>query len=230
MMRKIAFIAAILFLPLALFARQPGLVPLDDSSMGEVFGQAGIAMDLQLTVNADSTGSPLPNLNYCSGANDPCRMSFQFNNRGSAEGEWITWKNFFGVLRLNNVWIDADQSLGVASQYADNSENNRFMSGGVAPTCLLPGGGTTAATCHQGTLNMPMLALQFNNGGASGIELFLNIGAVAVEYGSTGYLDNTNEAALGVMIADTRGWDNPDNPVAYPAQIKVGGTMGLYGF
>ena len=222
-----ALLLLTLGLPLSLYAQQ-GLKPLDEAALGAVTGQAGIALDLEWRVNADSSGNPLASLNYCSGANDPCRMSFQFDNRGSAGGEWITWKNFYGVLRLNNAWIDANQSPGTASKYADTGANNRFMSGDSTPICLLDGS-TNASTCHQGTLNMPMLALQFNQGGAAGVELFLNIGAVAVEYGATGYQNNTNEPALGVLIGDVRGTDLA-TPVAYPAQIKIGGTMGLYGF
>ncbi len=208
------------------------MTALDDSALSGVTGQAGIAADLELRVNADNLGNPLQNLNYCQdpagGGADLCRMSFLFHNRDSGGGEWVTWKNFFGVLKLNNLWIDADQAPGTASPYADNSTNNRFMSGAATPVCLLDSG-LTATTCHQGTLNSPMLALQFNQGNAAGIELFLNLGGVAIEYGAQGYLQNERGPALGVLVGDVRGTDLA-NPVAYPAEIRIGGKMGLYGF
>ena len=227
--RSICFLFA--FIPTLAFS-QTSLRAMDDADLAEIIGREGIAADLELRVNADTDGNPLQSLNYCQdpggGGADLCRMSFLFHNRESGGGEWVTWKNFFGVLKVNNLWIDADQSPGTASPYPDDSLTNRFMSGSATPTCLLDGA-KTAATCYEATQNLPMLALRFNEGNAAGIELFLNLGGVAIEYGAQGYLQNDRGPALGVMIGDVRGTDLA-NPVARPAEIRIGGKMGLYGF
>lgn len=225
----------LIFLVTPLYAQQ-GLQPLDDEALGGVVGQSGIAADLELTVNADSNGNALSTLNCGGAVADPtnlCRLAFQFHNRSSAGGEWIVWKNFFGVLKVNNLWINADQSPGTgtlagASPYPDAVANNRFMDA-AGTTCLLDGSANTTG-CHLATQGKPMLALSFNEGNPAGLELFLHLGEVAVEYGATGYLnDNISKPALGLVIGDTRGTDLAV-PQARAAEIQIGGTMGLYGF
>lgn len=239
MTARALYIAALVAFAVPLWAQQ-GLTALDDAALGDVYGQSGIAADLEFAVNADSNGNALSNLN-CGGADaDPtnlCRMAFQFHNRGSGGGEWVTWKNFFGVLKLNNLWIDADESPTSPSPYPDNlyvesdgevEAANRFMDT-AGTTCLLDGSSNTD-TCHLAAQGKPMLALGFNEGNSAGLELFLHLGEVAVEYGSTGYLDdNITKPALGLLIGDTRG-TGLAIPEAHPAEIKIGGTMGLYGF
>lgn len=220
-------VAALLASLSSLLVAQEGLTALNDEALGDVYGQAGIAADLELRINTDASGNPLANLDYCSGDGNPCRMGFLFHNRESGGGEWVTWKSFFGHLKLNNLYVDADQTPGIASPYPDDGVVNRFMSGDES-TCLLDGS-TKTSTCHQVAQSMPLLALQFNEGGDKGLELFMNLGGVAIEYGETGYNDDLRGAALGVLIGDTRGLDQ-SVPSAHPAEIKIGGKMGLYGF
>ena len=125
-----------------------GLHALDDSDLAGETAQSGIAMDLILQVNADTSGNPLVSMGSCTGLNNGCRMAFQFHNRSSGGGEWVVWKDFFGVLKMNNVWLDAAQSSSSASPYPDTVAANRFMSSGGTPTCL-PDSSKTAATCNN---------------------------------------------------------------------------------
>lgn len=217
---------ALLFAIPALLQAQ-GLQALDDLSLSKIHGREGIAMDLQLDINTDADGNPLSSLGGCTALNSPCRMAFLFHNRNSGGGEWVTWKNFFGQLKLNNLWIDADQTPSTASGFQDDRANNRFMSGDGS-TCLLDGSAKTT-DCHTAALDMPMLALQFNEGMDKGLELYMHLGGVAIEYGATGYSQDAFKPALGVLIGDVRGTDLL-SPTAHPAEIKIGGTMGLYGF
>lgn len=203
------------------------LAALDDGSLSDISGREGIAIDLELRVNTDAVGKPLQSLNYCSGNNNPCRIAFNFLNRESGavgqKGEWIVWKDYYGLTRINNLWIDAGQTPAVASGYQDvrtEAGGNRFMNG--SGTCLLDSS-KTAATCYQGVLNKPALMLKFNNGQANGIELFMNLGRVSTEYGPTGYGSDDRGSSLGVLIGDTTG-------IYAPAKIKIGGRVGLYGF
>ncbi|WP_156478254.1 DUF6160 family protein [Alcanivorax sp. NBRC 102024] len=206
-----------------------GLQSLDDATMSNVTGQAGIAVDLELRINTDENFNPLSNLDYCDGPSNDCRMAFNFHNRNSGGGEWIVWKDLYGTLKINDLRIDAGQTSGNPSGFQDDIANNRFISG-TGGGCLLDEN-LTAEDCYQGALGIPMLSLTFNED----IELFLNIGAVAVEYGPEGYLQDAQSAALGLRIADT-GTDGTisDNGFSYgnihPATIKIGGSMGLYGF
>lgn len=201
---------------------------LDDVDLSGISAQSGVAIDMALQVNSDSAGNPLSSLAYCSGSANPCKMAFQFYNRASGGGEWVVWKDFFGVLNLNNVWLDAGQTSSSASPYPDIGVNNRFMSSGASPTCL-PDASKTSATCADALRGIPMLSMQFNQGNAAGLQLFMNLGRVAVEYGATGYNSDLRGPALGVLIGDTRGTDLT-TPTAYAAQIKIGGKVGLYGF
>lgn len=206
-----------------------GMQFLDDAEMGEVTGQAGIAVDLELRINTDESFNPLANLDHCFGPANDCRMAFQFHNRNSGGGEWIVWKDFYATLKIDDLWIDAGQTPTTASGFQDDTTSNRFISG-TTGGCLLDSS-LPAQNCYQGALGLPMLSLTFNQP----LELFLNLGAVAVEYGEQGYLLDAQSAALGVRIADT-GTDGafPDNGLSYgnihPATIKIGGSMGLYGF
>lgn len=206
-----------------------GMQSLDEYEMGEVTGQAGIAVDLELRINTDDSFNPLANLDYCFGQGNDCRMAFQFHNRSSGGGEWIVWKDFYATLKIDDLWIDAGQTPTTASGFQDDTTSNRFISG-TTGGCLLDSS-LSAQNCYQGALGLPMLSLTFNQP----LELFLNLGAVAVEYGEQGYLLDAQSAALGLRIADTgMGGVSADNGLNFgnihPARIKVGGSMGLYGF
>jgi hypothetical protein len=201
--------------------------------MSTISGRSGIAVDLELRINTDANFNPLgdasfnnTNFNYCSGAANDCRLAFLFHNRNSGGGEWIVWKDFYGTLKADDVWLDAGQGGAVPSPYPDDVEKNRFMDG-AGSTCLLDVS-LSAEDCHRGAFNQPMMQLSFH----SDLELLLNIGAVAVEYGATGYENDASIPALGVLIADTGG--GVDNGLTYdnvqPARIKIGGSIGLYGF
>lgn len=219
-----------LLLPLSFLLLSPlcaaeGLSSLDDASLSDVSGQAGIAIDLVAQINSDASGNPLASLSSCVGTSNPCHVAFQFHNRGSGGGEWMVWKDFFGILKFNNVWLDAGQTSSTASAYPDTATANRFMNGA---TCL-PDSAKTAATCYQAVLGKPMMSMQLNQGNAGGLQLFLHLGRVSVEYGATGYDGDARLPALGVLVGDIRGTDLA-TPTAYPAQAKIGGKIGLYGF
>ncbi|MGH8493589.1 MAG: DUF6160 family protein [Moraxellaceae bacterium] len=228
-MKSMMLLPSVLLFCSMSFADQ--LKPMDDADLSGISGQSGVALDLVLQTNADESGNPLSSQNYCTGtvaAGNGCRMAFQFHNRGSGGGEWVVWKDFFGVLKMNNIWLDAAETSLTASPYPDVGTNNRFMSSGGSPTCL-PDSSKTAATCASAVRGIPMLSMQTNLGAAGGLQLFLNLGRVAVEYGATGYNADLRGPALGVLIGDVRGTDLA-TPSAYAAQVKIGGKIGLYGF
>src|SRR5690554_2456474 len=170
----------LMLLPLSSWAM--GLQPLDEEALGNVTGQEGIALDIELRQNADADGNPLASLSNCSGVGNPCLLAVQFNNRTDLGGEWLMIKDFYGVMRLNDLWLDGADTPVSASPY---SNPDIFKNG--AGTCLLSGSN------HAGCIpnNVPVLKMHFPGDYATfeeDIEIFINIGRMSVQYGADGFL------------------------------------------
>src|SRR5690606_28074905 len=104
-----------LFVLLSLSAWAFGMQALDEEALGNVTGQEGIALDLELRQNADADGNPLASLGNCSGVGNPCLLGVQFNNRTDLGGEWLMIKDFYGVIRMNDLWLDGADTPASAS-------------------------------------------------------------------------------------------------------------------
>lgn len=92
-------------------AAQAGLVGINDEALDEVSGGAGIALSLDLRINADATGNQLA---FCSAAatRAECRLAVSLNNRGTAgtavgDQEWLVWKGFYGRIFVPYLTLDA---------------------------------------------------------------------------------------------------------------------------
>jgi hypothetical protein len=184
---------------------------LDDGALSDVTGQEGVAVDLELRLNTDSAGAPLASLSSCTGTSNPCHMAIQFNNRLGGSGEWLVLKDIYGKLNISNLFLD-EADLSATSTYLDIS---RFKD--KAGVCLI-------TSCNPNGL--PALAMSFP--GALGtfeadINLYLNIGRVAVEYGAAGYNADANGSFLGLKISDVRAGQ-------IQAQADVDGKVRMYGF
>lgn len=181
------------------FAQQ--MEALDDSGLAEIVGREGIAVDIAMHINTDANGAPLSDLGNCKNTN-LCNIAIQLNNRTSGGGEWLVLKDASASMRLKNLHIDAAFTASAPSPYADSS---RFQN--AAGTVCLPNGQVyAAATCAGSVLDKP--TVQFSYPGAysafeSDFELYLNIGRMAVQYGSTGYSADQNGSFMGVLISDT---------------------------
>lgn len=191
--------------------------PLSDQDLSEVSGQSGIALDLELRVNADESGSPLSSLNSCTGAGNPCLLAVQFNNRDSGGGEWLVLKDYYGFMKLNNFYLDSDTMPLVDGNYANpsrfyNEDGTACLSGGTYPNCNV-----------NGSAAMKMSFPGFSNVFEDDIEWHLNIGRVAVQYGANGFLaaNDNNKSFLGVRISDMS---------QTMARIDVDGSISLLGF
>lgn len=195
-------------------AMSASLQPIDDSDLSGVTGQEGIAVDVDFYLNSNqaagaSNGQPLTSLGSCSGTTSAngCRIALQFNNRLNGGGEWLVLKDTYGSILLRDFFIDGAFSAAVASPYADSS---RFLSG--AGGCL-PNSAVSAAACASAVLNKPMLQMSFKSGQAVGssyttfesdLQMHLNVGRMAVEYGATGYLSDARGSFMGVLVSDTQ--------------------------
>lgn len=190
------------------------LESLDDGALSDVTGREGIAVDMDLYLNSNpaagaSNGQPLASLGGCTGTTSAngCRIALQFNNRLNAGGEWLVLKDVYGSMLIRNLFIDGAFSPLAASSYADS---NRFLS--AAGVCL-PNIATAAASCASAVLNKPMLQMSFQSAQAVGgnyttfepdLQLHLNIGRMAVEYGATGYANDNRGSFMGILISDTQ--------------------------
>lgn len=84
------------------------LDPVSNEALDDVSGQAGIAIALDMRLNADASGNTL-----CGGATLPlieCRLAVSLNNRGTAgtNQEWLVWKGFYGRIFIPYLTLDAD--------------------------------------------------------------------------------------------------------------------------
>lgn len=188
------------------------LESLGDEELSDVSGREGIAVDMDLYLNSNpasgvSNGQPLASLSNCAGIGNGCRIALQFNNRLNAGGEWLVLKDVYGSMLIRNLFIDGAFSQLAASSYADST---RFLSG--AGVCL-PNTAVAAGSCASAVLDKPMLQMSFQSVNAVGgnyttfepdLQLHLNIGRVAVEYGATGYSSDARGSFMGVLISDTQ--------------------------
>lgn len=200
---------------------------LDDASLEEVTGQDGIAVALELRVNADAAGNPLASLSNCAGVGNPCRLALSFANRA---GEWLVIKDWYGVINIDPIYLDA----GVRSDAASNPayfDASKFADG--SGNCLVTGnpGACSVADVTSGpalVLSYPGTTLGYNPGtvtssGYDSMTMSFNLGRLAVEFDGVnpGYLNDANGSFLGATVGDLSGG---------PAGAAFGGKAYVFGF
>lgn len=211
-MRQPTAISRLLILVSSLLFAGAGqaLEQMDDSALSAISGREGIALDLELTINADSNGNPLSNLSYCSGVGNPCVLGLLFANRNAGGGEWLVIKDFFGVLRFNDLQLDASRLPATSSAYA-NPERFEDLSG----TCMIAG-------CDPSGGLAALFSFPETPGFNADVEWRWDIGRGAVQFGANGFLPSAdnNASFVGVRVADT---------VNNIGQIDLNGSLQLYG-
>mgnify|MGYP005848631117 CR=1 FL=1 len=198
-----------------------GLQALDDQQLAAVVARDGAALDLEVRINTDADGNPLASLNNCAGVGNPCVLALQFDNRLSGGGEWLVLKDFYTIMRINDLLIDGTETPNSSSAFADP---RRFLSQD-GQTCLTgQGSGGASPTCTANGLLA--LKLGFPDSGSAfnaDIELALNIGRASVQFGPEGFLPSSDNGRsfLGLRINDR---------IHDTGQIRVGGSMSMFGF
>lgn len=209
----------------------PALEPMTDASMASVHGRSGIAVGLEFRLNVDASGNALgsncgvASPDYTDGVAEGCRLALNLNNR---PGEWLVFKDVYMSLDLPRVYLDAACTSGTASagncsggsSSPSMADPDRFEDENGA--CLLTG---AAGGCVAGDVNN-LPAMQFSAPGSAlqfedDILWHLNLGGMAVEYGATGYVADSNGSFLGAVLTDT-GQDQ--------ARIDIDGTIKMFGF
>ena len=186
--------------------------PLDEEDMSFVTGQSGIALDLELRVNTGSDANPLGSMGNCEGVGNGCILALQFNNRDSGGGEWLVLKDFYGFMRINDLWLDANTMPDEDGDYANPDV---FMD--ESNTCLISG-------CNVNGLPAFKMSFAGDHGVfEDDIEWHLNVGRMAVQYGAEGYLpeNDSGKSFLGLRITDLQ---------QNMARIDVDGSISMMGF
>ncbi len=217
-------------------------VALDDSSLGYVTGQDGVAFQIEFDLNAQGDSSktavlnndmkPLASLGGCVGngtattPGNPCRFAIEAANHLYNGGEWLVFKDTYASFRIFTLNLDGATVASAASNTAYFDITKFENATGV---CLLP------MTCSASTLNglnalvfsFPTVATSYSpatgvSSGYTSMQMGVNIGRMSMEFGPTGYNNDANpNSFLGIKIADTNG------PMA---GIAVQGKAFVYGF
>jgi hypothetical protein len=228
--------------------------PVDDLVLQGVTGQSGIAIGLELDINVvDINGDGLVDINngqfqqvtgcglgnFDSSPAGTCRLALNFANRAN---EWLVLKDFYGSLRIDNLYLDGGYLSAADSDPATYDSSKFFDSSG---NCLL-GNGIDCSDLSTGVgfENLPAMVVRMpgsysggaftdptytpgspGTGGVSSgydsIRMGLTIGGASIEYGATGYAQNNLGSFLGISIAD--------NNSAY-AGADVRGSAYVFGF
>ncbi len=207
------------------------MVEMGEAALADVVAQEGVSIKLELMINADAAGNPLTAVSPgsfidCSDPSDPCRYALEFTGRAD---KWLVFKGYSGILRINDLFLDAQPQLGTVG--SNPAYFNPFKFQGISGGCLLPGG-----LCTVGNLDVqPALRVSYPatvpgydpvpqlSSGFSSMEMGIRLDGVAVEFGvgSAGYLGTSHSPFLGFNVSDT-------NAVA--ASIAIGGQAYVFGF
>jgi hypothetical protein len=196
------------------------LETVSDEEMSNISAQQGIALDLEFRMNTDASSMPLASLGGCAGttAANKCKMAIHLNNRNSGGGEWLVLKDMYGSFLISNLYIDATSLPAAASPYANDS---RFLD--QAGTVCLPDG-LGASGCAARLQGKPTLSMQYPGLYTvfeSDVQVHLNIGRAAIEYGATGYNNDLRGSFMGLLVSDT---------TQKRAKIDIDGKIQMYGF
>jgi hypothetical protein len=195
------------------------LTALSEDDMSRVTGGEGIAMTLELGINASISGNDVTPI-ACPAQTADCRLALQFNDRS---GIWAVIKDYYGLIRLKKVWIDAAVTPGSPSAYAGNP----YLISGGSPVTALDSPVVQLSYDHSSLTN-PLTSFYDD------ASLYLNMGRVTAEFDSPmppatlttpGYLANTVPGSvIGIRVADG------PNGVNGAAQMRFDGKMQMYGF
>lgn len=190
---------------------------LSEDALSSISGQEGIAMNLEIAINSTVSGNTVTPT-ACPANTADCRLAFQLNDRTN---QWIVLKDYYGLIRLNKVWLDAATSDASASAYVYSSASDPVL---VAVPNRFPSG--------INFYSQPMVQLSYDHSslGAStsfygDAAIYLNASRMTMEFGTTGYLNNAvTGSALALKMADG------PNAVNGAAQIRFDGKMQMSGF
>lgn len=214
---------------------------LPEQTLADISAGDGIALNLEYRINADAAGNPVacPTAIMHSNGTPDCRLAMSFSDR---LGIWLVMKDYRGILKLNNIWIDAVNSPPTYTTYTNNGAAlNPYLQGydprNKPMMQLTAGNWATALAGGVATYNTYL-----NSNTYGDAAMFVNIARLTAEYncgtinyaggihtacGSTipGYLrDAVTGAAISLRTAN--GVVNPNDP----AQVRLDGRLQIFGY
>lgn len=207
------------------------LESMPDADLADATAQEGIALQLEIRVNADAKGNALTtgysnvtglasaavanstDFTNCASETDfssvGCRVAWTTPNRGSgATQKWLVVKNWYGMLNVPLLWLDGGLTPNAATAYADLT---RFRDKNGVPLIASPN-------------NMHYIKLQLQDD----IQFNWNMGGLSFEKGATGYLTNSRPSLGGLRLGNSANDGLTTMTTTGSASIK--GTVGLFGF
>ncbi|MDF1629936.1 MAG: hypothetical protein P1U78_09085 [Alcanivoracaceae bacterium] len=217
------------------FTSAHAMQPMADEEMSNAVAQDGVSLRLELLINAKADGSPMDGTGDeqidCADPSDPCRFAMQFAGR---DNKWLVFKGYSGILRINDIRLDAQAELGAVGSNPAYFNVSKFQ--GIGGGCLLPGGCTVANLNVSPALRVsyPDTTPGFVTGanpaaqvssGFTSLEIGIALDGIAVEFGneSVGPLANANNPFLGLNVGDVAS-------ATAPAKIAIGGNALIFGF
>ncbi|MCC1497084.1 hypothetical protein [Alcanivorax sp. 1008] len=211
MMIRFLAVAMLVFASLPTTGRLFAMDAMSEADLADVAAQQGIALDLYLGINADSDGSGRPDMTVPEGLR---RLGLRFEGRTD---EWLTLKNYYGVIEVSNLFIDvAVSSSGPTAHAGDGSQFEDSNGNDLRDPLLGSPGGSV--------YNLPLVQFQLSDP----LRLALTIESIGIEYGPQGYAqDNSLVNIVGVKVG--QGSDGALNTFQ-PASIRMEGRIGVFGF
>lgn len=193
-----------------------------DTELSAATGQEGIALQMELRINADQYGRALTPSNTgdrgllaansgdfanCGSTTNlsstGCRQAIKYANQNNGGGEWLVLKNFYGRIVMPLIHVDSGYTPAAATSYVDL---NRFKNKNGVPLLATPN-------------NIPVVNFSY----PKEIEIWnLTVGGISMEHGATGYLNADSSTVGGLKISNSV----PD----MPATINLQGSIGIFGF
>lgn len=188
-------------------AADTAMQPLSEDALADVRGQAGIAMDLEWRLNADASGNPIPCPTV--GSATDCRLALSFAER---QGMWIVMKDYRGMVRLRNIWIDAaNLPAGWTTHTVNGTSQSPYLAGydprGKPAIQLTAGNWATALAGGATAFNTYLNSNAYNE-----LTVSMNVARLSGEYNCAATVNNSTGMHVGGCSNATPGWDDSYTP------------------
>lgn len=242
-------------LPAAVIA-SPALQSLTDEDLGNVAAQQGIAFNMEFRINSQADGSAVPSSECPDVAGltggKSCRLALYLADH---DGMWIVMKNYRGIIKLNNIRIDASNLPAANSSRRDITSYLGGFDPNGKPAIQLTTGPWGVASAGGTNLTSATYYTYLNQSSYNDFSLSMDVSRMTLEFDCGAAVGGTIYAS-GCSSA-TAGWDGVDRVPGYlrdaitgsaislrvakgisssnlapvtPAQIRLDGRLQLYGY
>lgn len=230
--------------------------PMTDEDLGMVSAKQGVAFNLEFRINAQADGSAVPSSECPTVAGltggSSCRLAVYLADH---DGMWIVMKNYRGLIRLNNIRIDAVNLPASGSLRRDISSYLAGYDPNGKPAIQLTSGPWGVASAAGTNLSSTTYYSFINQSSYNDLAVGLDIQRVSLEFDCGASVSGT--IYLSGCGSSTAGWDGNDRVPGYltdtisgaplsvrmargisssnlaptaPAQIRLDGRLQIFGY